>query len=124
MMSQITAERETLNANHVQSLDCCPYCGTAEQHEPLDKNHVQPQPSSAPSLIFYRTRTRVQVELVINLSKDLNRALRANIEPLTDEIDYRYLDFALEHICNLNTALIGLYEILDAKLEEREAGEE
>lgn len=102
---------ETLNASSVQS-ECCPYCGDRKENK------------LTPSLIFYRTRTRVQVELVINLAKDLNRALRANIEPLTDEIDYRYLDFAIEHICNLNTALIGLYEILDAKLEEREAAEE
>jgi hypothetical protein len=54
------------------------------------------------------------------LSQELNRALQGNLEPLTGEIDHRYLDFALQHITNLNTALIGLYEMLAAKLEERQ----
>lgn len=119
-MTVITTERESLNTTFVQSLDCCPYCG-GNGHEPLDINHVQSlPPSAAPNLIFYTTRTEAQVELVANLSEDFNRALSNNLEPLTGEIDYRYLDFALEHICNLNTTLIGLYEILAAKLEKQE----
>jgi len=114
-MTVITTERETLNTTSVQSLDedCCPYCGNG--HDALDTNHVQPSLSSVPILIRYSTRTEAQIYLMANLAEVLSRDLMNNLEPLTGEVDRRYLSFALEDICNLNAALVGLYEILAAR---------
>ncbi len=95
--------------------DCCPYCGNG--HDALDINHVQLRLSNTKPELLYRTRTEAQVELVANLSEVLNRDLGQNLEPLTGEISHFYLSFALEDIKSLNTALVGLYEILAEKQE-------
>lgn len=115
----VITQRESLNTIYVESLDedCCPYCGNG--HEPLDINHVQSRLSSAPILIRYSTRTEAQIYLMANLAEVLSRDLMNNLEPLTGEVDHRYLSFALEDICNLNTALVDLYEILVEKAESR-----
>ena len=111
------------NAHSIKSdvleieLDCCPYCGN--EQESLDINYVQPHLSSAPILIRHSTRTEAQIYLMANLAEVLSRDLMDNLEPLTGEVDHRYLSFALEDICNLNTALVSLYEILVEKAESR-----
>lgn len=105
MMPQITTERESLNTNSVQS-DCCPYCGTTDK---------LPQPR-----LIYRTRTEAQVELVASLATRLISDLQNEIMPRSGELNPHGISFALEDICSLNTALIGLHEILAAKLDAPE----
>lgn len=70
------------------------------------------QTSVQPPKLIYDNRIEAQAELVDEQADFVYQLLMDRLHPKTGQIAPEYRDYCLAMLCSLNTAVVGLYELL------------
>ncbi|MDF0553185.1 hypothetical protein [Kamptonema sp. UHCC 0994] len=68
--------------------------------------------TAQPPKLIYNNRIEAQAELVDEQADYVYQILMDSLHPKTGQIAPEYRDYCLAMLCSLNTAVVGLYELL------------